>query len=294
MYDITLQEIEYFLVAAERLNFTEAAQALFASQPVISKSIKRLENEIGMKLFNRDNRGVSLTDEGELLYNKWRFMMNDFNAAVKSAQSLMDETRKSVHIGCLSEFEHDLNIKEFIRYFEEKNPDITISFELYGFKELREQLLSGACDLIISYNGELEDMKDLQQKNLTQVKQFIAISSKHRLADKEDLALHHLKNETFYILNPAESKKSVNRLIEALSSIDFNPRRIEYSPNISSLAFAVSQGRGITISHKLITRGYENDIRLIPFTELFNNIYLAVAWRKDGITPELRKMIDLI
>ncbi len=75
MYDITLQEIEYFLMAAERLNFTEAAQALFASQPVISKSVKRLENEVGLKLFNRDNRGVSLTDEGQLLYEKWRFIM---------------------------------------------------------------------------------------------------------------------------------------------------------------------------------------------------------------------------
>jgi DNA-binding transcriptional LysR family regulator len=294
MFDITLQEIEYFLTAAERLNFTEAAQALFASQPVISKCIKKLESALSLKLFVRDNRGVSLTPEGELLYDRWRNVLNEFNASVKAAQSLTDGARKKLHIGCLTEFEHDLKIMEFIKVFEERYPDITVSVELYGFKDLREKLLAGKCDAIISYNGELEDIKDLEQKNLTQVRQYIAISSKHRLADKEDLTLQELDSETFIILNPSESKKSINRLLEFLSGIGYNPRHIEYSPNLYSMAFAISQGRGFTISHRLISRGYENEIRLIPLQELFDQIYLAMAWKKDSITPELQKLIDLI
>jgi len=293
MYDITLQEIEYFLAAAERLNFTAAAQALFASQPVVSKSVKRLENELDLRLFNRDNRGVSLTDEGQLLYEKWRFMLRDFNASVKAAQALSGGTRH-IRIGCLTEFEHDLNFTEFIGYLESKYKNISLGVELHGFKELREMLLSGTFDMIISYNGELEDMKELQYKNLTHVKQYIAISSKHPLAEKEDLTLHHLMDEPFYVLNPSVSKKSVGRLMEALGGIGYNPKHIEYSPNISSMAFAISQGKGITISHRLIARGYENEIKLIPFTELFDDIFLAVAWRKDSVTPDLQKIIDLI
>jgi DNA-binding transcriptional LysR family regulator len=230
MYDITLQEIEYFLAAAERLNFTAAAQALFASQPVVSKSVKRLESELGLRLFNRENRGVSLTDEGRLLYDKWRFILGDFNASVKAAQSLACGTRRHVRIGCLSEFEHDLNFTEFIGYLESKYHNVSLSVELHGFKELREMLLSGAFDMIISYNGELEDMNELQYKNLTQVKQYIAISSRHPLAEKDNL----------------------------------------------------------------IARGYENEIKLIPFTELFDDIYLAAAWKKDNVTPDLQKFIDLI
>jgi DNA-binding transcriptional LysR family regulator len=294
MYDIALQEIEYFVAAAERLNFTEAAQSLFASQPVVSKCVKKLEKEVGLKLFNRDNRGVTLTPEGELLYREWRLMLQEFNGSVKSAKSLDRHTRRTFHIGCLSGFEHDLNIKDFITCFEAQNPELSVSVELYGFRDLREQLLSDNCDLILSYNGVLDEMKELEYKDLTQVKQFIAVSSKHRLAHKEGLTLHQLKNETFYILSPSESKKSVTRILEALEDINFRPRRIEYTPNLSSMAFAISQGKGITICHKLIAIGYENDIKLIPFYELFNNIYLAAAWKKDKVTPELQKMIDLI
>lgn len=294
MYDITLQEIEYFVTAAERLNFTEAAQVLYTSQPLISKSIKKLEGELGLKLFNRDNRGVTLTNEGELLYNKWRYFSKEIDASVKKAQALKFEEQKRIHVGCLSEFDRDLNLIGFIKQFEQRYPSVTVDIELLGFKALREQLLSGDCSLIISYNGEFIDMKELQYKNLVEVKQYIALSSKHELAGNEDLTLHQLENETFYLLTPSESKSSVNRILEAFASINFNPRRIEYMQNLSSLAFAVSQGKGITICHRLITRGYENDIKLIPHTVLFNNMYLAAAWRKDEISPELQNMVDMI
>jgi DNA-binding transcriptional LysR family regulator len=294
MHDFTLQEIEYFLAAAERLNFTEAAQTLFASQSVISKCVKRLENDLGVKLFHRDNRGVSLTAEGEFLYDKWSFLLRGFNESVEAVQTLHHGERKYLHIGCLSEFEHEIGISEFIQCYEEKYLGTTVMVHLYGFKELREQLISGNCDLIISYQSEVEDIKDTLYKNITLINHYIALSSKHRLAEKEDLKLQDLNRETYFILSPAESKKAANRILAAFSGIGFKPAHIEYFRNMPSLSFAISQGKGVSICNKLVARGYESEIKLIPFHELFHNVFLAVAWRKDNMSPELQKLVDMI
>jgi DNA-binding transcriptional LysR family regulator len=75
-YHITFQQLATFFAVAERLNVTETADALYISQSALSKTISRLEASMGLKLFDRNNRGLNLTAEGAFLLNKLRPLYN--------------------------------------------------------------------------------------------------------------------------------------------------------------------------------------------------------------------------
>lgn len=65
---IDLKQIQYFIVCAQKHSFSSAAKELFTTQPNVSKAIKALEEELGFLLFERHNRGISLTEDGEKVY----------------------------------------------------------------------------------------------------------------------------------------------------------------------------------------------------------------------------------
>lgn len=65
---VDLKQIQYFIVCVEKESFSNAAEQLFTTQPNVSKAIKALEDEMGFRLFERHPRGISLTEDGKLLY----------------------------------------------------------------------------------------------------------------------------------------------------------------------------------------------------------------------------------
>ncbi|MDG2448506.1 MAG: LysR family transcriptional regulator, partial [Saprospiraceae bacterium] len=69
-YQLGLRQLQYFLTVAETLHFRKASEILYISQPGLSKQIEKLENELGVKLLERDNRNVKITEAGQYLKNE--------------------------------------------------------------------------------------------------------------------------------------------------------------------------------------------------------------------------------
>ena len=88
-----------FYIVAEYGNISKAAERLFISQPAVTKSIKNLENSLGIKLFNRTSKGVNLTDEGKMLYNHVKNAFMEIEAGEKLIKKLKDKSLGVVRIG---------------------------------------------------------------------------------------------------------------------------------------------------------------------------------------------------
>ena len=80
MYNITFQQISMFMAVAKKLNISAVAGEAFISQTALSKMIHRLEDSLGLRLFNRTNRGLTLTPEGERLLTRYREYCKKINA----------------------------------------------------------------------------------------------------------------------------------------------------------------------------------------------------------------------
>ena len=97
--DVHLRDLRYFTAVAEELHFRKAAERLFVSQPVLSRQIARLEQDLKARLFIRDRRSVQLTSAGEALLHRARNLLEDWDAATKEVTTLARKEQSVLVIG---------------------------------------------------------------------------------------------------------------------------------------------------------------------------------------------------
>ena len=97
--DVHLRDLRYFTAVAEELHFRKAAERLFVSQPVLSRQIARLEQDLKTRLFIRDRRSVQLTSAGEALLHRARHLLEDWDAATKEVTTLARKEQSVLVIG---------------------------------------------------------------------------------------------------------------------------------------------------------------------------------------------------
>lgn len=108
MRKLNFLSIEYFLKVAETLNFTVAARELYISQPALSKQIRQLEEELGIRLFKRDTKQVELTEGGRILCREWTELLQRSEKAIGAAKNAEEKQSKKIRVGIV-EFDGVIN-----------------------------------------------------------------------------------------------------------------------------------------------------------------------------------------
>ena len=204
MYNITFQQLETFFAVAQRLNISETANAMYISQSALSKTIHRLEEGLAIKLFNRSNRGLTLTKEGEYLYNEMRAPYNTMCTNIINAKTMMDN--KILRIGYPSTYDSSDDydkLKQLIRNYAAGHPDIELVEVLYDFSQLKHVLIYGDVDIAFSHDFININSPQISRKNVCRSRMCLAMSVHHPLAEKssiDDIDLQLLENEIFYAI----------------------------------------------------------------------------------------------
>ena len=94
-----LQQIKYFLTLAQELHFWNTAEKMFITQSALSRQIKALEDELGVKLFERNKRNVKLTEAGVFLRDQWFPMLDKINSIHRQAKKIHEGAAGSIKIG---------------------------------------------------------------------------------------------------------------------------------------------------------------------------------------------------
>lgn len=296
MSNITLQQIETFLVVAEHLNFTEAAKAMYISQPALSKTVSRLEKGIDTKLFQRSTHGVRLTKEGEYLYSELRPLYNKFFRTFQDVQDKFCSKKKTVTIGCHTSYvmsDAFTDLKEIVRSFEETHPEVIVLEEMFDFRELRNSLLSGEVDVIFSASFALEDIMNISRKLTKVIDLYIVMSAFHPLASHETLDYNELNNQVFYFVSSNDTQSRANTDMLRCNQIGFTPRSIQYLPNFNSVLRAVRQGKGMALIGQNSDR-YSPDLKSFPTSNIPDPPHVVVAWRTGDVSGEAKELIDMI
>src|ERR1700704_4559581 len=97
-----LRHLRYFVAVAEELHFRRAAERLHVAQPAVSEQIRKLEDELGVKLLNRTQRSVSLTDAGAAMLPEARLVLQQAEVATQAARSASARTTSRLRIGYVS------------------------------------------------------------------------------------------------------------------------------------------------------------------------------------------------
>ena len=144
-----LRQIEYFQAVIANGNFYEAAEQCHVSQSAVSQQIKKLEEELDVKLLDRHNRTFSLTPAGEHFYRKSLVITGDIRQMLRETKRIAANDNKTLRIGYYKGY-HGNELSEAISLFSEKYPTIDVQITVGSHEELYRAMENGSIDLALS------------------------------------------------------------------------------------------------------------------------------------------------
>lgn len=143
-----LRDLTYFETIAELGHLGRAAEKLNRSQPALSKSIQRLEESLGTRLFQRDGRRIKLTDVGELLLARGKQLRLSISETEREVRDFASGLIGNIRLGCAASMAEHL-LPQLVGALLERSPELTLSLSIAQDDVLRESLRSGRLDAII-------------------------------------------------------------------------------------------------------------------------------------------------
>lgn len=190
---MTIRQILFFITLARLGSFTKAANELYMTQPGLSYAIKQMEAELEVSLFNRNDKGVSLTRFGETFLPYAKRVLEEFDSGISAISEFKSPFSGKVNIIYIVTFTVDIipNIlREFYSHERHKRIDIGLT-AVQTTAEVIEQLRNGKADICLSYN----EPENAESVRICKQELVLVVPSGHPLAEKETVSLREIDGE---------------------------------------------------------------------------------------------------
>ncbi|MBI0382857.1 LysR family transcriptional regulator, partial [Streptomyces albiflaviniger] len=186
--DLDLRKLRYFVAVADQLHFGRAADELHIAQPVLSRQIRALEQDLGASLFTRDRHGVALTDAGRQLLDDAGPLLASAHA-VRRRVSVAARGSRRLTVG----FRAGIPVIPAARAFEARHPDVVVDVQRIEWEDQAPMLLDGRID--VGYVRLPIDEAGLRVTPLYTEPRVAVLPAGHRLAGKEEVTEADLAGE---------------------------------------------------------------------------------------------------
>lgn len=193
--DIT--SLKYFVKICQNNSFTKTAKELFITQQALSRRISKLEKEIGAPLFNRNSRGVELTELGRYMLPRAEALVNACDDLIADINSKIEREKARIRIGFAPGTLQILGVKAIIE-FEQKHGDINIDIAEFSDVDCESNVLNGSLDLALTVKPN--DISSFDYYHLIREKLVAIINKNNSLAQRTSVKFEDLRNERFILL----------------------------------------------------------------------------------------------
>jgi DNA-binding transcriptional LysR family regulator len=236
------RQVEIFKAIMDSGSITEAANILHISQPAVSKALKLLEAELGLRLFDRTTKGIAATEEARLLYTEVERTYFGMQNLARFAASLGDRKQGRIVVSTIPA----LGIAwmpAMVARFADAYPDVTISLHSSNSVDAARLVGSGEIDLGIAQLRSEE--YNLSRRKLFDLEGVIALPAGHRLARKPTVEISDLAGEAIIALGPEdEFRRKLGRAMEMAGQ---HPRIVIDASLALTVCALVAEGRGVGI-----------------------------------------------
>lgn len=260
-----IQQLKYFVEVAKEKNLTKAAKKLFLSQPALSKMIRKLEEELGLELFERQNKKIRLTDIGENLFESAKKAIFQFDDIEKSLQDTVHLKKGHIIVG-IPPVIGSLYFAPIISGYKNNFPGVDFSLFEEGARTVATQVSEGTIDIgvVISPvdSGELTGIPVMKDVNA------VIVHKDNPLANKASVSFSDLKDEAFCIFN--KHFLLHEQITDQCHKAGFKPEIIFESSQWDFIIEMIALNQGISILPRpIIARTVYTDIRIIPLEPVF-------------------------
>lgn len=276
------QQIKCFLESGKLLNFTKAAENLYLPQPAVSRYIAALEKELGTNLFIRENnRKIRLSDDGKIYYNMFRRFYQEYQITAEQLRSPKKILRFGYNIGW--------NISSFLptvlSSLRQKNPELTVTIDCFGFQELLHALLNDKLDAILTLENYPEKHSSIDWERITSIKQIIIYAETllpHGLAQSPS----DFYNHEFFIVDDPRIQQLYEYIINSCKPYHFIPK-LKTVSNMETVFASVENCLGVAL---LDEWGQNINFPGIQFVEMGSLHPVCLAWNTKSNTSAVQAL----
>nr|WP_319556559.1 LysR family transcriptional regulator [uncultured Vibrio sp.] len=270
-----LRQLKHFVAAAELGSISAAARLMNLAQPAISSSIKKLEQELKTPLFNRRDRGITLTVAGNEFLSHAKQILNQAEDAKLAMQAMEGLDQGLVDVAVPSML-GSYYFPPLVMAFRHQYPNIDMNILDTGTRNIRRMLLEGEVELGVVASKDLTP--ELESGPLIREEMVVCMAVDHPLAEKEVIEYSDFLAHDLVLFQKGYYHHT---LIDRVSQqVNIKPK-VAFSSNLLPLIKAViRQGYAISPMWKVAISN-DDEIVTRPFAETFE-IDLSLAWRKDS------------
>ncbi|CDR07457.1 LysR family transcriptional regulator [Streptomyces iranensis] len=286
-----LRHVRYFVAVAEELNFGRAAARLNIAQPPLSVQIRDLERELGVKLFERTGKGVTLTQEGAVFLLEARQICDQVSRARHAVnQATAGELGHLRVAGIPFAFMEVLPL--VIPRFREENPHVLIDLREAGTQESFDSLRTGAMD--IAFVRQSDPVAGLEVLPLLTGRFELIVPRGHRLARDRPADIAELAFEPLVMTSRQISPYYYDRTLSAMSAAGITPHAVVEATSIQAQLGYVASGMGVSLvpaSARWMSSKY---IEWVPLKQAIVATEVAAVWASGPVPQVLDNFLKVV
>ena len=292
--NIDFELYRIFYVVANNGNITKASEELNISQPAISKSIKKLEEQLGGQLFVRTKRGVILTEEGKEFYNYIKQAIEYINNAENKFTDLINLETGCIKIGISTTLTKEF-LLPYLEKFHTLYPKIDIKIITSLTSDLITKLKSGLIDIVILNLNDKNYGNDIDIIKCMKINDCFVVNSKYKNLINKEVSLKEINNYPLILQSKGSNTREFLDNIAKGKGIVFNPN-IELASYSLVVEFA-KIGLGIGYVTKEYIKDELNNKKLFELKtkEKIPSRYIGIALSKNHLPNfSTKKLIEII
>lgn len=289
-----INQLRCFVSVGKELHFGRAAQKMEMMPASLSRFIRLLEEDLGVRLLNRSTRNVSLTAEGALFFDDASKLIDQFDALAKRFKVGLKDERRTLRIGAIDSAARGL-VPALLNLFVPLHPHSDIHIIEDKTINLIPKLKSGWLDIIFIREPQSIDAS-LAVRFITRESCVLAVPIQHALADRERVAVADFQHEAMIIPDRRTRPHSHDLTMSLFKLAGFTPHIAQFAEEKQTILSLVAAGLGLAVVPASYRTMNSDSVRYIALDlpEQIKGLPLSIAWQKGNEDRFLREMLRLL
>ncbi len=270
-----LRHLRYFTTVADVLSFSEAARQLHLAQPPLSAQIRTLENELGIRLFDRSSRGVRLTQAGLAFLPRAREALAAARRASDSGRAIAQGRKEELRIGIIPPA-FNRALAERLQGFRAAHPDVGLHIRQEGAAALHGLLLKHELDVAIT--RPFRSVPSLREALIERHELMLAVPATHAWARRRSISWKLLDGVRTLLINPARNAHYGQLFLQHCSRHNAQPVVDYAADDLSTLVWMVSAGFGVCPYPSSLRDSLPAGAVMVPFSPRRKEMELVLSW----------------
>ena len=287
-----LRRLRYFVVVAEELNFSRAAERLHMAQPPLSSQIKHLENDLGVLLFDRTGRGVRLTEAGKVLLEEARRVLAQLEQTARMIERVGSGQVGRLSLGFIPSATNEV-LPPSLHRFQKSFPDVELFLHEMQPDQVVQRLHDKQIDVgffYLPFDDSTLDFRSVSREPLV-----VALPETHPLVEEVEIDLRTLEREPFILPMRYQIPGLYGHVMQVCCQAGFVPRAVQKDVWLmQTIVGLVAGGTGVALVPASLRNFRRKGVVYKTVRGLSPTVEMGMVWRRGDSSAVLWAFLDVV